>query len=233
MLAQGLAMGGSFAEAVAVRSENLALHERSDALGAVRPATLCHLALDASLAGDEATFHRSVTMLVAATRAGDETQWRLNATVMVRRLVALGSHEHVLGWSRDETRAFGCRAPATLTLAAAGEAAEVTAPEITALRALARAARRIVRAEEAVLLGTRAVNAAGEPGQLFGWMAALLRLELALAQRDLSDDGAADATTRDASERLSRLHPEATRFHARLLSPTATEREAELYRVWY
>ncbi len=233
MLAQGLAMSGCFAEAVALRSENLALHERSDALGAVRPATLCHLALDASLAGDEATFHRSVTMLVAATRAGDETQWRFNATVMVRGLVALGSHEHALRWSRDETDAFGCRAPATLTLAAAGKAAAVTAPEITALRALVRAARRLGRADEAVRLGTRAVIAAGEPGQLFGWMAALLRLELALAQRDLGDHEAADATARDASERLSLLHPEASRFHARLLSPIAAEREAELDRVWY
>ena len=233
MLAQGLAMGGSFTEAVAVRSENLALHERSDALGAVRPATLCHLALDASLAGDEATFNRSATMLVAATRAGDETQWRFNATVIVRGLVALGAHEHALRWSRDETDAFGCRAPATLTLAAAGRAAAVTAPEITALRALVRAARRAGRAEEAVLLGTRAVIAAGEPSELFGWMAALLRLELALAQRDLGDHEAAEATTRDAEERVSRLHPEATRFHSRLLSPSAAERETELDRIWY
>jgi hypothetical protein len=233
MLAQGVAMGGRFAEAVAIRSANLALHERSDALSLVRPATLCHLALDASLAGDAATFETSIEALRTATRPGDETQWRFNATVMVRGLVALGRHETALQWSRDEISVFDCRAPATLILAAAGHAPVVSAPELTALRALVRASRRLGRTDEAIVLGTRAVLAAGEPTELFGWMAALLRLELALAQHDRGDHDAAEAATRDAQARLSRLHAEATAFHAPLLSASATEREAALDRVWY
>ena len=233
MLAQGLAMAGRFAEAVRVRSENLALHDRSDALGAVRPATLCHLALDASLGGDAATFEKSVNALRVATRLGDENQWRFNATVIVRGLVALGRYETATRWSRDELSAFDCRAPATLTLAAAGTAAVVTAPEISALRALVRAERRAGHAGEAVALGTHAVQAAGEPPELFGWMVALLRLELAMAQHDHDQHADGESTTRDAQARLTRLHPEATRFHAGLLSADATEREAELDRIWY
>jgi hypothetical protein len=83
------------------------------------------------------------------------------------------------------------------------------------------------------MLGARALDAAGEPADLFGWMAALLRLELALAHHDRGALEDAESTTRDAQARLTRLHPGATAFHAALLSPSATERETELDRIWY
>ncbi len=107
-----------------------------------------------------------------------------------------------------------------------GTALSITAPELSALRALVRALRRSGLREEAIAFGTRAVERAGDARELFGWMAALLQLEVGLA------DGDAE-TTKAAQERLHRTHPEATRFHARLLSSEGNEREAELDRVWY
>ncbi len=216
-----------------MRSANLALHDRGNPLDKVRPATLCHLALDASLGGDRESFKRSIALLCAATRPGDENQWRFNATVIVRGLVALGDHDSALRWSRDETRIEGCRAPATLTLASSCAATTLTAPEISAVRSLVRALRRLGRPGEAIALGTWAVKTAAAPAELFGWMLALVQLELGLAHGDAGDDEAANLATRDAQARLVREHPTATRCHAALLSPDATERERELDRVWY
>ena len=233
MLAQGLAMGGRFTEAVAVRSQNLALHDRSDALGAVRPATLCHLALDAALGGDGPAFETNVVALRDATRPGDETQWRFNATAMVRGLVALGRYGSALDFCRDHLSVLGCRVPATLALAAAGSTLTVTAPEISALRALVRALRRLGRAEDAVRMGAHGVEAAGEPPELFGWMTALLQLEVALARHEQGGHAEAERATAIAQASLQRLHPAATKQHAGLLSSSARDREAELDRVWY
>jgi hypothetical protein len=233
MFAQGLAMRGDFAEAVAVREENLKLHERSDALGKIRPVTLCLLVLDAGLARDEAKFDRYGVALAAATKPGDEHQWRYNAAAIVRGLVALGRYESAVRFLCDEEgaeRVFDCRAPQTLVLAANGTSTTITAPEISALRALVRALRRMGRADEGARVGARSVSAAGEPPELFGWMAGLLGLEVALAHQDAGKYEEAETRMREARALLERSHREATTFHARLRS---ADPENELDRVWY
>ena len=222
MLAQGLAMNGKFEEALLLRAENLALHDRSGALARVRPATLCHRALDAALAGNAAVFDETLRALCDATRPGDESQWRWNATVIVRGLVALGRDQQALRWSRDEESLHGCRVPATLALAVQGAAPLVTAPEISALRALVRATRREGRVDDAIAMALRTLTAAGSPTELAGWVAALLDVELSLADR----------TRPVPTATLLHHHEAATKHHAALLSPVASERERELDRIW-
>jgi len=234
MLALGLAMKGDYAESVRVREANLALHDRSDALGKIRPLTLCMLALDAGLGRNAAVFERSVIAVGAATRPGDEQQWRYNAMAIVRGLVALGRHEEAIAFANDESRAFDCRAPATLVMAARGEAKSITAPEIAALRALVRAYRKSNRVADAVRVGRQATKAASaESEDLFGWMAALLNLEVALAESEASHHEESESRTREAWDSLNRTHKEATTFHATLLDPNPAKRESELGRVFY
>lgn len=226
MLAQGLAMQGDVAAAVALREENLELHDRSDALRKIRPVTLCLLTLDAGLARDEERFDRHRGSLAAATKAGDELQGRYNAAAIVRGLVALGRYEAAVRFCRDD-------APQTLLLAASGSVSAITAPEITALRALVRALRRLGRREQAMSIGVKAVSAAGKPPELFGWMAGLLGVEVALAFQDAGTrQEEAESRMRDARALLGASHREATRFHHRLLA-TAADAEQELDRIWY
>ncbi|HEU4407051.1 MAG TPA: hypothetical protein VFS43_17415 [Polyangiaceae bacterium] len=233
MLAQALSMAGRHREALAVRRGNLPLHERSEALRKVLPATLCHLALDAARSGEADAFERLVLDLEAATRPGDEAQRRFNAAALVRGLVALGRHELALGWARDERRAFGQRAPVSLARAASGAAPTAEQPEASALRALARALRRTGRPADAARLGEAALAAAEGLDDLYGWVARLSGLEAALALAELGDEAGAASTLRRVRAALPALHPAATRHHAPLLDASGARLEVELDRVWY
>lgn len=233
MLAQALSMQGRYREALSVRRGNLPLHARSEALRKVLPATLCHLALDAARAGEADAFERNLLELEASTRPGDEAQRRYNAAALVRGLVALGRHELAITWARDQERAFGQRSPAALARAASGEAPSAEQPEASALRALARALRRVGRPREALTLGEGALAAAEGLDDLCGWGARLIAFEVALAHAELGDPLTANATLRAVRETLPALHPAATRHHAPLLDAEGARLEAELDRVWY
>jgi hypothetical protein len=233
MLAQALSMGGRYREALAVRRGNLPLHARSEALRKVLPATLCHLALDAARSGEADAFEQTVHELESATRPGDEAQRRFNAAALVRGLVALGRHELALAWARDEARAFGWRAPASLVRAATGDASALEQPEVSAARALARALRRTARAGEAIALGEGALAAAEGLDDLYGWVARLVAFEIALAHADRGDEAGAVATLARAREALPALHPAATKHHGALLEATGVRLEIELDRAWY
>ena len=225
MLAQGLAMSGKFEEALAVRRESLSLHAHSEALRRQLPATLCHLTLDAALAGDAGLFDAYAHQLCQATLPGDEPQRRFNAATLVRGMVQLERCERAIAWAHGESRLYDVQAPATLVLATHAPLV-VTAPEVSAMRALVRALRRVDRLPEAIALAAQVADATMHARDLFGWTAGLVRLERALIHPDA-------ALLARAQENLVAQHPEATEAHARLLSKDVVTIEQELDRVWY
>ncbi len=232
MLAQAVGMAGRFADAARLRALNLPLHARSDALRKVAPATHGYLALDSARAGDAATFAAQARAMGEATRPGDEAQERFNAAVVVRGLVALGSHAEALAWVRDEVPVFEWRVPSPLARLYGGHAPVQTHPEVSVARALCRALRRTGNPAAAVALADRVPTAPIE-GELATFFALLVSLEGALALRDLGDPGAAEARLAAARAGLAQAHEGAARHHADLLEGDGGALECAIDRVWY
>jgi hypothetical protein len=218
MLAQAVSMAGRFAEAARLRAENLPLHQRSDALRKVAPATHGYLALDAAWAGDAPTFEAESRAMLEATRPGDEAQERYDAAVMVRGLGALDRHAEALSWARAHTTLFARRGPLGAH------------PEPTTARALGRALRRVGAPREALALLDRVRG--GGPG-LAGFCAAVAALEGSLAQDDLGEREEAAARRARARQTLLAAHPAGARWHAALFDAEGEALERAIDRVWY
>ena len=230
LLAQATAMAGRFAEAVAIREANLPLHDKSDALRKIAPATHAHLALDAARAGDSATFERHVLAMRDATRHGDDAQERFNAAAVVRGLVALGRPREALAFARDERRYADVRPPPSIVRLARGSAPIDGHPEVSVARALCRALRRESDPRAAVLLADRVTkHAAG----LAGFCAALVDLEASLALDDAGDGDASRARRIAARAALSGAHEGASRHHAALLVSEGRALEAAISVAYY
>ena len=230
MLAQVLAMQGELEEAVSVREGNLALHALSDDLARVLPGTLVYLALDSARAGDAARFEHHAHRLLRATPPGDANQWRYTAYAIVRSLVALGRYEEAISWTSGAASFDGTPAPPATIELLRGHTPITNHPEMTMVRALVRALRRTSSAAKALALGAR-VSAPTGSG-LVAWLAALVELEVALAERALGHAGYAARIARVRAA-LPALHDGATAYHAALLTCTESELEGELDRVFY
>jgi hypothetical protein len=227
MLAQALGMGGDFARAVAVRRENVPLQAASEALRAVLPGTHCYVALDSARAGDGATFEAELLRTFETTAPGDDHQWRYDCAAAVRGLVALGRGDEALAWAEGRVPLLGYRAPASLVELAGGRSPVDTHPEVSTLRALARALRLARRAGDVAALAARVPLPVGASVDLRAWLAELVRVEASLALAD----GA--ALLAEARARLRLLHPPASAHHQDLFTASGSALEAALDRVWY
>ena len=233
MLAQGLSISGAFAEALAVREGNLALHERSAALARSLPMTLCQLAIDAAFAGDAEAFDRHVARLASVTLPGEDLQERWSAGASVRGLVALGRGAEALAWAEDRRRIHAMRVPPTFAETARGEGPIASQPELTAARSLVRALRGAGEIERALRLAERALAAQDGLTNLFRWTAALVRLEQALALlAGGREDAARDAFER-AKQELMESHPRATLHHGLADGSLGPALEERLARIWF
>jgi hypothetical protein len=213
MLGQALGMAGRYTEAVAARSPNVDLQQSSEALRSILPGTYCYLALDSAKAGDEAAFERWADALCFLTPAGNDTQWRFNAAILVRGLVALGRHEEAIEWSHDGRQIFGTRFPTRILL---DDAPIASHPETSLLRALCRAHKRLGAPEHARALAARVPIS---ERTLIGWLAALVHLEA--------------NPTAELQAELTSLHGPATRFHDDLTTSRGGDLERAIDRVWY
>lgn len=233
MLAQALGMAGSAAEAVQVRLANLPLQQSESWLKSVLPGTCCYLALDSARAGDDDGFFEHLGRTFETTLAGDENQWRYNATVAVRGLVLLGRYEHAIEWAEGRGKLAGCVATPWLVGIALGKVTSAAHPEVSAARALCRAFRVGGSPRRAELLGERVAERDAVGVDLVAWLLELTRLEAALAQRDHGDVTLAGRSVAAARQRMALLHPAASRFHADVLECPLDELEAAIDRVWY
>lgn len=233
MLAQGLSIAGSFEEALAVRSGNLALHERSAALSRSLPMTLCHLTLDAAFAGEEALFDAHAARLLDVTSPGDDRQARFNAASILRGLVALGRGAEALSWAEDRMRMRGVRIPATFAEVALGREAVTAQPELTAVRSLVRALRRTGELARAHRLAGRAPAAREGKANLFRWTASLVRLEQALTFLAAGQAEEAREACERAARELMESHPAATRHFGLLDAAPGEELERRIGRIWF
>jgi len=233
MLAQGLAMAGRFDEALQARAENIPLQQTEDWLRRVLPGTYCYLALDSALLGDSERFDTYVERLCEVTQPGDAHQWRYNASAMVRGLVLLGRNREALDWADGRTRICGQSAPASLQDLALCEAIVDSHPEVSTLRALCRACRRVDAPERATAFAERVQPRLTAGADQLAWLEHLVKLELALAQWDLSHFSEAEITIADARGKLAQSHPGATAAYADLMTAPISQLEAALDRVWY
>lgn len=228
MLAQVCSTLGRHAEALALRTANLDAQDASEALFAERAFTLCWMTLDAARLGDSDRFHELGKALLDCTpldSTGRDNQTRFNESALVRGLVLLGRGAEALAWARGGEGPWAVRASDRLRAIVGGAPAEGH-PEVSTVRALARALRRTGSAEEAVAL----VDRATATGPLVQWLLELARAEGLLAAGNLAQLPA-------VATRLEQLHPPATLFHAGLVhalrTADAPQLEREIDRVTY
>jgi hypothetical protein len=233
MLAQALGMAGRSAEAVHVRLANVPLQQSENWLSGVLPGTYCYLALDSARAGDESAFFEHLGRTFETTRAGDANQWRYDATVALRGLVLLGREQEAIAWAEGRSALRGFRAPPWVVEMTRGRSGIRTHPEVSALRALCRAFRKTGSPDEADAVGRQVVAPSESGADLVGWLAELARMETALGHRDVGAGALAEAAVDATRNRMIRLHPAASQYHADLMSGPVDRLESAIDRVWY
>lgn len=228
-LAQALSMTGRPREALALREENLPLHERSDELRRILPGTLCQLALDAARAGEPAALERYGAQLVRATPPGDARQWAFSASAIVRALVLAGRDADARAWAAGERPLWDVVAPEGLVRLVIADAPIAGHPETSTARALVRAHGRLGDAASAARLAARVVQSPGARGDHAAWLARLVSLEAAL----WASEGDRAASLAAARAALTDAHAAASAHHADLLSAAPADLAAAIDRVFY
>lgn len=176
MLAQVVAMQGRHTEAVALRTQNLALHDLSEHLDRTRVGTLCYLALDSALSGDATAFEHHARAALERTAPSDERQGRYTAAAVVRGLVALERDDEALAWAREQ-RPWASHPPPSAVAWVRTDSPIRTHPEVSIVRALAAAARRVGDAAWAERFVDRVVVEPQGPNDLVAWLAGLVWVE--------------------------------------------------------
>ena len=239
MLAQYESMIGRGDEAIALRQENLALARRREALHRELPFTLCHLTWECARARRAGDFETYARQLAEATDPADAFQLAHNRAAVTAGAVLLGRHDELWRFLQlGGQDAFLGLGPELHDFFRSDEPVEKY-PDLAALRALIRMARRTRQLDEARRLGNRLVT---EPrtDDLSAWLAHVVAIERDLA-RALHDVGGVEAI-RALPPILRRCHGPASDFHPYLLSfcerfdgsaRAITELEQQLDMIYY
>ncbi|MET0341536.1 MAG: S16 family serine protease [Polyangiales bacterium] len=225
-LAQAYGMRGDYADAVRMRTRNLALHPETDELAAMEAGTRCCLAVDSARAGFARDFDEHAQRLGALSPQSDAHQATFNASATIRGLVALGEHARAVAFASG-AEAFGWYAPENVQALVHGTAPISTHPDVSTARALCRAYRRLGEPDRAIAIADRACTSDDTAGGLVRWVVELLALEGTLARAE------PEALQSEIRARMQRWHPAASAFHASLMTATASDLEIALSGVWY
>jgi hypothetical protein len=227
---RALSLAGRFVEAYDHRRRMMELHALGQDEATTEPRSLVALVLLAARLGEVDAFDAGVARLSAHRLTGVEhAQRAYNTLAIVRGHQLLGRDASVVAWFEGLAALSGALAWREL----AGDlGAERWAghPASTIVRAVARSLRRVGRAADAETLGA-SVPMAGTG--LVAWLTGLVRLEAALATRDLGDDAEAVARRDEARAHLRASFPYACSRHGILLDGAWEALELELDEVEY
>lgn len=244
MLAQLLSTVGRHDEAVCLRRSNVVIQKGNEAMSQEIPRTLACLAYESARGGMAGLFESTVADLLEITTPDDLLQARYNLCAVARGLVLLGRHRELVDWGRNRLRIWGRSPDPELTRLVTGETARLQPmhPEVSTLRAVVRALRRIRELERAVEIASGLELGDRRKDDLVYWLAGLVEVEQALALNDSGREEEAQAVIASAAEKLGRSQPHAARFYSALLlrlerrtldEESVKKIEIELDRVYY
>jgi len=238
MLAQYESMIGRGDEAIALRLENLALARRREALHKELPFTLCHLTWECARARRAGDFETYARQLAEATDPADAFQLAHNRAAVTAGAVLLGQHDALWRFFMLREDSYLGLGPELHDFFRSDDPVQQY-PDLSALRALIRMARRARQPGEALRLGDRLV-AEPRTDDLSAWLAHVVAIERDLA-RALHDVAGVEAI-RSLPPILRRCHGPASDFHPYLLAfcerfdgseRAITELEQQLDMIYY